>query len=46
MEIGVLALFVLITLSICFGEKTKIGGKFADWALKNLVGIDVDNLED
>lgn len=46
MEIGVLALFILITLGTCFVEKTKIGGKFTDWALKNLCGIDINELED
>ena len=45
MEIGILALFILTTLSICFVEKTRIGGKVADWALKNFCGIDTNNLE-
>ena len=42
MEIGVLALFILISLGILFGEKTKVGSKFAKWGLKNLVGINID----
>lgn len=46
MEIGVAALFILITLGILFVEKTKVGSKFAEWGLKNLCGIDVNELED
>ncbi len=46
MEIGVLALFILIALGILFVEKTKVGNKFFEWCLKNLYGIDLDELED
>ena len=42
MEIGALALFIIIALGITFVEKTKIGGKFANWGLKNLMGINID----
>jgi hypothetical protein len=46
MEIGVLAILIIISLSICWSEGTKIGRKFTEWALKNLIGIDTDELED
>lgn len=46
MEIGVLALLVIIGLGICWTEGTKTGRKFTEWGLKNLIGIDVDELED
>ena len=42
MEIGVLALLVIIALTVLFVEKTKFGGKFAEWGLKNLMGINID----
>ena len=46
MEIGVVALFILITLGILFVEKTEVGSKFAEWGLKNLCGIDLNEMED
>ena len=46
MEIGALIILVIIGLLVVWGEKTKIGNKFSEWGLKNLMGINVDELED
>ena len=46
MEIGALALLVIISLAICWSEGTKTGRKFTEWALKTFVDIDVNELED
>lgn len=46
MEIGALALLVIIGLAICWSEGTKTGRKFTEWSLKNLCDIDVNELED
>lgn len=46
MEIGALVIFGIIAVSIIIGEKTKVGNKFSEWGLKNLIGINVDELED
>ena len=46
MEIGAFVLLVVIGLAIVIGEKTKVGSKFTEWALKNLIGIDTNELED
>lgn len=46
MEIGALAILIIISLAICWAEGTKTGRRFMEWALKNLIGIDVNELED
>ena len=46
MEIGILAILIIISLAICWSEGTKTGRKFTEWALKNFIGIDVNELED
>lgn len=42
MEIGIVFLFILISLGIIFGE-TKIGTKFTKWGLKRLMNINIDD---
>jgi hypothetical protein len=46
MEIGALVILTIIGLGVCWSEGTKTGRKFTEWALKNLIGIDVNDLED
>ena len=46
MEIGALAILVIISLSILFVEKTSVGSKFTKWALRTFMDIDVNELED
>ena len=46
MEIGVLALLVFISLTICWSEGTKTGRKFTEWALKTFADININDLED
>ena len=46
MEIGALAILVIISLSVLFAEKTSVGTKFTNWALRTFVDIDVNELED
>lgn len=46
MEIGALVILIIISLSICWSESTKMGRKLTEWTLKNLIGIDVNELED
>lgn len=46
MEIGVLAILIIISLSVLFAEKTSVGSKFTKWALKAFMDIDVNELED
>lgn len=46
MEIGALVILAVIALGILFVESTKTGSKFAEWGLKNLVGININELKD
>ena len=46
MEIGVFGLLLIIGLGILWVEGTKTGSKFADWGLKNLCDIDINEVED
>lgn len=46
MEIGALAILIIISLVICWSEGTKTGRKFTEWGLKNLCGIDLNEMED
>ena len=46
MEIGVLAILVIISLAVLFVEKTSVGTKFTEWALRTFMDIDVNELED
>ena len=46
MEIGALALLVIISLAVCWSEGTKTGRKFTEWALKTFTDININDLED
>lgn len=46
MEIGALVILTVIALGILWIESTKTGSKFAEWGLKNLCGIDLNEVED
>lgn len=46
MEIGVTFLLCISCLAVLFEEKTHTGAKFAEWCIKNLCDIDINELED
>ena len=45
MEIGAPIILIILALAVVASE-TKFGSKVAEWGLKNLCGIDLDEVED